>query len=356
MAEHKLGGEAAEHVEMQNSSPLSPAGGLASNSTPGDGHLKAGGDRAFGFEQSMTETSKEALVRPKEASDISSSVPPAAAESATPACRGDGDALSGIDARPDVLKQDPAVEGGSGALATMPGAGAPAAPGVGQSQECAQQAIAQGCIEGANVAGVDIIHVASRVDATPVVADPSRVASEVDAVAGSAESCGCVQPVVAQGEAEGANPAEEIPANVPSQMRGTPVQARPGLASFQVGATPVGPDESAEKEGGADTAVGGGRTGDSGCGVKGGCAGSIGGGGAGEALIYQAEVSPLKSPVGLVLPSVGRDLVFEAGLMERLGRLVCEGALIEVVDVHKEVSNMTSRVHDLFLSTLQYIY
>eukprot|EP00904_Undaria_pinnatifida_P009167 jgi/Undpi1/5380/HiC_scaffold_2.g00661.m1 len=337
VAEHKFGGEAAEHVEMQNSSPLSPAGGLASNSTPGDGHLKAGGDRAFGSEQSMTETRKEALVRPKEASDVSSSVPPAAAESATPACRGDGDALSGIDARPVVLKQDPAVEGGSGALATIPGAGAPAAPGVGQSQECAQQAIAQGCIEGANVAGVDIIRVASRVDATPVVADPSRVASEVDAVAGLAESCGCVQPVVAQGEAEGANPAEESPANVSSQMRGTPVQASPGLASFQVGATPVEPEERAEKEGGADAAVGVGITGDSGCGVKGGGAGSVGGGGGvGEALIHQVELSSLKSPVGLVLPSVGRDLVFEAGLMERLGRLVCEGALIEVVDVHKE--------------------
>lgn len=40
---------------------------------------------------------------------------------------------------------------------------------------------------------------------------------------------------------------------------------------------------------------------------------------------------------GLVLDSAGRDLSFEAGLMEVLGRLVCEGALIEVVDVHKEV-------------------
>lgn len=40
---------------------------------------------------------------------------------------------------------------------------------------------------------------------------------------------------------------------------------------------------------------------------------------------------------GVQLPSVGRDLGVEAGLLERLGRLVCEGALIEVVDVHKEV-------------------
>lgn len=42
-------------------------------------------------------------------------------------------------------------------------------------------------------------------------------------------------------------------------------------------------------------------------------------------------------PAGLVLGSVGRDLAFEAAMVERLGRLVCEGALIEVVDVHKEV-------------------
>ena len=40
---------------------------------------------------------------------------------------------------------------------------------------------------------------------------------------------------------------------------------------------------------------------------------------------------------GLVLHSVGRDLRCEAALVERLGTLVCEGALIEVVDVHKEV-------------------
>ena len=39
-----------------------------------------------------------------------------------------------------------------------------------------------------------------------------------------------------------------------------------------------------------------------------------------------------------VEPPAGRDLIFEADLIERLGRLVCEGALIEVVDVHKEVS------------------
>lgn len=41
--------------------------------------------------------------------------------------------------------------------------------------------------------------------------------------------------------------------------------------------------------------------------------------------------------LGLELPSVRRDLGVEAGLMERLGRLICEGALIEVVDIHKQV-------------------
>lgn len=48
-----------------------------------------------------------------------------------------------------------------------------------------------------------------------------------------------------------------------------------------------------------------------------------------------ADGIPLR--VGLKLPSVGRDLGLEAMLMERLGRLICEGALVEVVDVHKEV-------------------
>lgn len=55
-----------------------------------------------------------------------------------------------------------------------------------------------------------------------------------------------------------------------------------------------------------------------------------------------AKTAPSSSPsppssAGLVLGSVGRDLAFEAAMVERLGRLVCEGALIEVVDVHKEV-------------------
>ena len=39
-----------------------------------------------------------------------------------------------------------------------------------------------------------------------------------------------------------------------------------------------------------------------------------------------------------MLESVGRDLALEATLVESLGRLVCEGALIEVIDVHKEAS------------------
>lgn len=47
--------------------------------------------------------------------------------------------------------------------------------------------------------------------------------------------------------------------------------------------------------------------------------------------------SPSPRSGGLVLGSVGRDLSFEAILVEKLGRLVCEGALIEVIDVHKEV-------------------
>lgn len=49
------------------------------------------------------------------------------------------------------------------------------------------------------------------------------------------------------------------------------------------------------------------------------------------------SVETPSSSAGLVLGSVGRDLGFEATMVERLGRLVCEGALIEVVDVHKEV-------------------
>lgn len=44
---------------------------------------------------------------------------------------------------------------------------------------------------------------------------------------------------------------------------------------------------------------------------------------------------------GLLLPSGGRDLELEAGLIEKLGRLVCEGALIEVVDIHKEASSQS---------------
>ncbi|CAN0217487.1 unnamed protein product, partial [Ectocarpus sp. 8 AP-2014] len=51
---------------------------------------------------------------------------------------------------------------------------------------------------------------------------------------------------------------------------------------------------------------------------------------------------PPPPSAGLVLASAGRRLGFEASLMERLGRLVCEGALIEVVDVHKE-DNMLRR-------------
>lgn len=93
--------------------------------------------------------------------------------------------------------------------------------------------------------------------------------------------------------------------------------ANPTLVTSEVGATPVGFSEGAVKGGEASAVVRGGR--------------------AGETPTDEVEESPL-SPVGLVLPSVGRSLLFEAGLMERLGRLVCEGALIEVVDVHKEVS------------------
>lgn len=51
---------------------------------------------------------------------------------------------------------------------------------------------------------------------------------------------------------------------------------------------------------------------------------------------------------GLVLGSVGRDLAFEATLVEKLGRLVCEGALIEVVDVHKEVGAQMLRDYTTF--------
>ncbi|CAM9313150.1 unnamed protein product [Scytosiphon promiscuus] len=45
---------------------------------------------------------------------------------------------------------------------------------------------------------------------------------------------------------------------------------------------------------------------------------------------------PQSGTAGVVLSSVGRDLGYEAALVERLGRLACEGVLIEVVDVHKE--------------------
>lgn len=66
-------------------------------------------------------------------------------------------------------------------------------------------------------------------------------------------------------------------------------------------------------------------------------------GGDGAAAV--AGVVKVDCSAGLVLTSVGRDLVVEAGLMERLGRLVCEGALIEVVDVHKEVSAMCCSIY-----------
>lgn len=51
----------------------------------------------------------------------------------------------------------------------------------------------------------------------------------------------------------------------------------------------------------------------------------------------------ISARIGLRLPSVGRDLGVEAALMERLGSLICEGALIEVVDVHKEVRLLLPR-------------
>ena len=114
---------------------------------------------------------------------------------------------------------------------------------------------------------------------------------------------GCAQPAVALGDVEGAALAE----------------ADPELVASEVGAAPVGFSEDAVKEREAGAGVRGRR--------------------AGEAPTDEVETSPL-NPVGLVLPSIGRDLTFEASLMERLGRLVCEGALIEVVDVHKEVSAM----------------
>lgn len=62
----------------------------------------------------------------------------------------------------------------------------------------------------------------------------------------------------------------------------------------------------------------------------------IQGGDTAEATAMKEGTTPPPS-AGLVLASVGRRLGFEASLVERLGRLVCEGALIEVVDVHKEV-------------------
>lgn len=67
--------------------------------------------------------------------------------------------------------------------------------------------------------------------------------------------------------------------------------------------------------------------------------GSQGGGGSSSTggIGAKAGVDIPHSFAGVVLPSIGRDLGVEAGLLERLGRLVCEGALIEVVDVHKEV-------------------
>ena len=112
---------------------------------------------------------------------------------------------------------------------------------------------------------------------------------------------GCAQPAVARGDVERASAAE----------------ANPALVASEVGATPVGFSEGAVTEG--ETGAG------------------LGGGGAREAPTHEVEASSLSS-TGLILPSVGRDLIFEADLIERLGRLVCEGALIEVVDVHKEVS------------------
>ncbi|CAM9103685.1 unnamed protein product [Laminaria digitata] len=125
-------------------------------------------------------------------------------------------------------------------------------------------------------------------------------AAAAPAAPGVAESQDFSQQAVSRRAAEGAIPAE----------------ANPAFVASEVCATPVGFSEGAVKER------------EDGAGVR-------GGGEAGEASTDEGEASPL-SPVGVVLPSIGRDLVFEAGLMERLGRLVCEGALIEVVDVHKE--------------------
>ncbi|CAM9357681.1 unnamed protein product [Ectocarpus sp. 13 AM-2016] len=63
----------------------------------------------------------------------------------------------------------------------------------------------------------------------------------------------------------------------------------------------------------------------------------IQGGDTAEATAMMGGTPPPPPPsAGLVLSSVGRRLGFEASLVERLGRLICEGALIEVVDVHKE--------------------
>lgn len=132
---------------------------------------------------------------------------------------------------------------------------------------------------------------------------PTAQGAPAPAARGVGNLQGCAQPAVAQGGAEGANLAE----------------ADPQLVASEVGAGPVGFSEDAVKEREAGAGVRGRR--------------------AGEAPTDEVEASPL-NPVGLVLPSIGRDLIFEASLMERLGRLVCEGALIEVVDVHKEVSAM----------------
>lgn len=84
----------------------------------------------------------------------------------------------------------------------------------------------------------------------------------------------------------------------------------------------------------------------------------VAGDGVGEAQVDKVVVKaapplPLPSSLppprssGLVLGSVGRDLAFEGALVERLGRLVCEGALIEVVDVHKEVRANVPGLHTL---------
>lgn len=129
---------------------------------------------------------------------------------------------------------------------------------------------------------------------------PAAQGAAAHAALGVGELQGSAQAAVAQEGVDGANLAG----------------ANPPLVASEVGATPIGFSEGAVKEGDASAVVRG---------------------RAGEEPTDEVEESPL-SPVGLVLPSVGRSLLFEAGLMERLGRLVCEGALIEVVDVHKEVS------------------